>query len=220
MRARSNGLHASLRAALIGTILLGVLGVTACLDEEETYDPQPAASSAGESRAGEATAAVLACTSFQRGVAVFPTNAAANKKAIYAITTDGRLMQIWDTDQWRFDFPAEAAGHAGLRFKGIPAVFPTNAAANKKSIYAITNNGRLAQIWDTDRWNLDFPAEAAGRPRLRFEGTPAVFPTNAAANKKSIYAVTNNGRLAQIWDTDRWNLDFPLGHCSNITESG
>jgi hypothetical protein len=103
---------------------------------------------------------------------------------------------------WNLDFPAESAGHAELGFQGSPAVFPTNAAANKKAIYAITTDGRLAQLWDTDRWNLDFPAEGAGQAGLRFQNGPAVFPTNAAADKKAIYVVTTDGRLAQLWDTD------------------
>ncbi|MFA5179674.1 MAG: hypothetical protein WC405_00010 [Syntrophales bacterium] len=146
---------------------------------------------------------------FQNGVAVFPTNAGANKKSIYAITADGRLAQIWDGDRWLLDFPAEKAGQGKLRFQGTPSVFPDNAAENKKSIYLLTTDGRLAQIWDTDRWLLDFPAEKAGQGELRFQGSPAVFPTNAAGNKKSIYAITADGRLAQVWDSDRWILDFP-----------
>jgi hypothetical protein len=117
---------------------------------------------------------------FQGGIAVFPTKAEENKKAIYAVTTDGRLAQIWDTTTWNVDFPAEVAGPAGLRFQGgiagiaVPpapasgAVFPTKAEENKKDIYAITTDGRLAQIWDTNQWNLDFPAELAGSTGLRF----------------------------------------------------
>ena len=27
--------------------------------------------------------------------------------AHYAVTTDGRLTQLWDTDRWHLDFPAE-----------------------------------------------------------------------------------------------------------------
>jgi predicted nucleic acid-binding protein len=147
---------------------------------------------------------------FQGAVAVFPTNAGANKKSIYLLTTDGRLAQLWDSNRWNLDFPAELAGQSALRFRGAAAVFPTNAGANKKSIYLVTTDGRLAQIWDTDRWNLDFPAELAGQNAMRFHDSPAVFPTNAGANKKSIYLVTTDGRLAQVWDTDRWNLDFPV----------
>jgi hypothetical protein len=44
-------------------------------------------------------------------------------------------------------------------------------------------SGRFAQIWDTDRWNLDFPAELADRSNLLFKSGLAVSPTNAAANK-------------------------------------
>ena len=124
-------------------------------------------------------------------------------------TQDGRLAQIWDTTRWNLDFPAELAGQPSLRFQGAPAVFGRDLAGNKKSIYAITQDGRLAQIWDTTRWNLDFPAELAGQPSLRFQGAPAVFGRDLAGNKKSIYAITQDRRLAQIWDTTRWNLDFP-----------
>ena len=31
-------------------------------------------------------------------------------------------------------------------------------------------------------------------------------------DKKSIYVITADGRLAQLWDTDMWNLDFPADH--------
>ena len=146
---------------------------------------------------------------FQPGVAVFGRDAAENRKSIYAVTTDGRLAQVWDTDRWNLDFPAELAGQPALRFQPGVAVFGRDAAENRKSIYAVTTDGRLAQVWDTDRWNLDFPAELAGQPALRFQPGVAVFGRDAAENRKSIYAVTTDGRLAQVWDTDRWNLDFP-----------
>jgi hypothetical protein len=141
--------------------------------------------------------------------AVFGRDLGANKKSIYAITNDGRLTQLWDTNVWNLDFPAELAGQGGLRFQGSPAVFGRDQEANETSVYAITNDGRLAQLWDTNVWNLDFPAELAGQGGLRFQGSPAVFERDPAANKKSIYAITNDGRLAQLWDTNVWNLDFP-----------
>jgi hypothetical protein len=131
---------------------------------------------------------------------VFAVDALANKKSIYLVTTDDRLVQLWDTDRWHLDFPAELAGQAGLRFKGGAAVFPTDAGDNKKSIYVLTRDGRLAQLWDSDGWNLDFPAEQAGAINMRFTGRPSVFPTDPRANKKSVYVVTTDGRLAQIWD--------------------
>src|SRR6187549_2390837 len=109
---------------------------------------------------------------------------------------------------WKIDFPAEHAV-SDLRFQPGLAVFATNAEATLNSIYAVTTDGRLAQIWNTAQWNLDFPADLAGCSDLRFQPGLAVFATNAAANKKSIYAVTTDGRLAQIWDTNTWNLDFP-----------
>jgi hypothetical protein len=84
------------------------------------------------------------------------------KKTILATITDGRLTQIWDPDRWRLDFPAELAGHSGLRFSGQPAVFGLDAATNKKALYAVTTDGRLAQLWDRPTWQLDFPAELAG----------------------------------------------------------
>jgi hypothetical protein len=146
---------------------------------------------------------------FHRGVAVFPTNLAADKKAIYAVTTDGRLAQIWDTNKWNVDFPAELADPSfnNLRFQNGIDAFLTGS--NKKAIYAVTTDGRLAQIWDTNKWNVDFPAELAGPPfnNLRFHKGIAAFPTGSG--RKAIYAVTTDGRLAQIWDTNKWNVDFP-----------
>jgi subtilisin family serine protease len=146
---------------------------------------------------------------FAGGPAVFGRDAAANKKSIYAITTEGRLAQIWDTTRWNLDFPAELAGQPNLRFQGSPAVFGRDPATNKKSLYAITADGRLIQVWDTSKWNHDFPAAAAGQPNLRFQGSPAVFGRDPAGNKKSIYAITTDGRLAQLWDSTQWNIDFP-----------
>ena len=85
-----------------------------------------------------------------------------NTKSIYVVTNDGRLAQVYDQDGWNLDFPAEGAGQAGLRFLGSPAVFGRDLARNLKSIYVVTSEGRLAQVYDQDGWNLDFPAEAAG----------------------------------------------------------
>ncbi|MEV0665423.1 hypothetical protein ACIBI3_33500 [Actinomadura luteofluorescens] len=131
---------------------------------------------------------------------------AAGLVGLYAITAHGRLTQI---TRGNIDFPAELTGEPSLHFAGSPAVFGRDAVHNKKSIYAMTADGRLAQIWDTNRWNIDFPAELAGQPGLRFTGSPAVFGRDIAHNKKSIYAITTDGQLAQIWDTNRWNIDFP-----------
>jgi len=139
----------------------------------------------------------------RRGVAVFGRDPADDKKSIYAVTTQGRLAQLFDTTKWNLDFPAEAANQPTLRFQSAAAVFGRDPADNKKSLYAITTDGRLAQVFDTTKWNLDFPAEAANQPKLRFAGGPAVFGRDAAGNKKSIYAITTDGRLAQIWDTTK-----------------
>ncbi len=152
---------------------------------------------------------------FQPGVGVFGRDSVNNKKSLYAITTDGRLAQIWDTDTWNMDFPAEKTnipGNAGLRFTHLVRVFGRDPVNNKKSLYAITTDGRLAQIWDTDVWNLDFPAEQTNTPTnaaLRFRPGVGVFGRDSVNNKKSLYAITTDGRLAQIWDTDTWNMDFP-----------
>lgn len=51
-------------------------------------------------------------------VDVFGRDSSANfKVSLYAVTTDGRLAQIWDTDRWHLDFPAELSGNSGLRFR-------------------------------------------------------------------------------------------------------
>ncbi len=58
------------------------------------------------------------------------------------------------------DSPAELAGYSNLRFQGTPALFWRNG---NMTIFVMTTDGRLAQIFDTNRWNLDFPAELAGQ---------------------------------------------------------
>ena len=154
---------------------------------------------------------------FQGSPAVFGRDPARNLKSIYVVTNDGRLAQAWDDNGWHLDFPAENAGHASLRFLRSPAVFGRDPARNLKSLYVITNNGRLAQVWDDNGWHLDFPAESAGQASLRFQGGPAVFGRDPARNLKSLYVITNNGRLAQVWDANGWHLDFPAegaGHAS------
>jgi hypothetical protein len=77
---------------------------------------------------------------------------------------------VYDAAGWHLDFPAEAAGQASLRFEGSPAVFGRDPMRNTKSIYAMTIEGRLAQVYDGAGWHLDFPAEAAGQATLRFQG--------------------------------------------------
>jgi hypothetical protein len=148
---------------------------------------------------------------FEHCPAVFGRDPALNTKSLYAVTTTGRLAQIWDTNNWNIDFPAEATDQPSHKFKGSPAVFGRDPTRNTKSLYAVTTNGRLAQIWDDAQgWHIDFPAENAGQPGLQFEGSPAVFGRDPARNTKSLYAVTTNGRLAQIWDDAQgWHIDFP-----------
>ena len=154
------------------------------------------------------------------GIANQP-DAEGGKKSIYAVNADGNLVQLWDTDVWNGDFPALDPGGRyapgwNTRFTGTPAVFgrePSPATGGKKSIYIITADHRLAQLWDTDAWNGDFPAENADAAKLRFQGNPAVFARqnqpDAEGGKKSVYAITTDGRLAQLWDTATWHADFP-----------
>lgn len=150
---------------------------------------------------------------FQGRPAVFARDAADDKKSICVITQDGRLAQLWDTTKWNMSFPAQAANQGNLRFQNGVAVFPIDAANNLMSIYTITKDGRLVQLSNTaaNQWNVVFPAEAAGRRDLRFQGIPAVLPIDAARNKKLIYALTTDGNLVQVWDTDtnKWLIDNP-----------
>jgi hypothetical protein len=132
-----------------------------------------------------------------------------NKKNIFGVTDDGRLAQLWDENMWRLDFPAERTPAGGLRFIGTPSAAFRDQGDNQKTIITITTDGRLAQLWDEDRWNLDFPAELGGRPDLRFDGSPVVAMRDKERNRKVIVALTRDNRLAQIWDDDRWHVDFP-----------
>ena len=138
-----------------------------------------------------------------------------NKKSIYAITHAGELAQIWDDNRWHLDFPAANAGHGDLRFLSSPAVFGRDLVNNKKSIYAITDDGQLVQIWDDNRWHLDFPATASNATHASFLDSPAVFGRDLVNNKKSIYAITRDGQLVQIWDDNRWHLDFPAANAGH-----
>ena len=152
---------------------------------------------------------------FTGSPAVFGKDPGGNKVLIHSVTTDGRLVQIYDTDRWYLDFPAELAGHSDLRFTDSLAVVGRDCTGNKVLLHAVTTDGRLVQIYDTDKWHLGFPAEHAGHSDLRFKGSPAVFGRDCTGNKVALYAVTTDGRLAQIWDTDRWHLDFPAEFSGN-----
>ena len=81
------------------------------------------------------------------------------------------MAQIWDDNGWHLDFPAESTAGAGLRFQPSPAVFGRHFAHNTKSIYVMTVDGRLAQVWDDNGWHLDFPTASAGQVGLRFDGS-------------------------------------------------
>ncbi len=145
-------------------------------------------------------------------------DAGSNLKTIVAVTSDGRLAQLWDDPGgrgWNLDFPADAAGRGSLRFSGQVCMGIRDAGSNLKTIVAVTSDGRLAQLWDDPGgrgWNLDFPADAAGRGSLQFSGQVCMGIRDAGSNLKTIVAVTSDGRLAQLWDDPGgrgWNLDFP-----------
>lgn len=137
---------------------------------------------------------------------------------IYAVTAGGRLMQLWsENGTWHKDFPAELAGQPNLRFSGSISVHQ-KTDNNTKVIAAITQDGRLAQLWDDDLWHLDFPCELAGYPELRFANTIDGFARFTDVSRKNFYLVTSDGRLAQVWDESEWKLDFPaeLGGRSDL----
>jgi hypothetical protein len=80
--------------------------------------------------------------------------------AVTRAVRDGRELHWTSSDRWNMSFPAELAGYFG-RFRPGAVVFGRDPAADKKSIIAVTTNGRLVQLWDTERWNSNFPAELA-----------------------------------------------------------
>ncbi len=118
--------------------------------------------------------------------------------------------------QWNLDFPAELAGQAALRFSPRVAVFPRSAASNKKSVFVATSDGRLAQIWDTNQWNLDFPIDVEQSTRARISSRafgvalPSAFATSTGRNLKSIYCVASDGNLVQVWDRPSVQLPFNM----------
>ena len=65
--------------------------------------------------------------------------------------------------------PGRAGRPGRSPLPGNPGGVRPGPAGNKKSIYAVTTDGRLAQIWDTTKWNLSFPAELANAGSLRFQ---------------------------------------------------
>jgi hypothetical protein len=139
---------------------------------------------------------------------VFGRDPTADKKTIIAVTADGRLAQLWDTDRWNLSFPAELAGlPVKVKWSSV-AVVVRDPIANKKTIVAVDGDGSLVQLWDTDQWNMSFPGELAGYFG-RFRPGAVVFGRDPIADKKTIIAVTTNGRMIQLWDTDRWNSNFP-----------
>jgi hypothetical protein len=135
----------------------------------------------------------------------FQGQAACFRNELYAITTDGRLAHYWTESGGKIDFPAELAGGGGVRFLPGLAVLGTDLG---KSVFAITTDGRLAQVWDSKRWqwHIDFPAELAGSSSITFQGTPGALHTRFG---KSVFAVTADGRFAQVWEDGAWHVDFP-----------
>lgn len=133
---------------------------------------------------------------FQGIPAVYPVDAANNKKFIFAITADGRLIQVWDTaGRWQHGFPAELAPgwDKNKRFQSGVAVYPTHATENK-SIYAITTDGELVHLYDTDIWHFSFPLRWI-QNAPRFQGMPAVFPDTPSSTSASVYAVSTDNKL-------------------------
>jgi hypothetical protein len=50
-------------------------------------------------------------------------------------------------------------------------VFGRHFMNNTKSIYVMTADGRMAQVWDDNGWHLDFPVESTAHAALRFDGS-------------------------------------------------
>jgi hypothetical protein len=158
------------------------------------------------------------------------------KTNIYAITKDGHLVQMWDTNQWNLDWPAEYnyLQTKVSNFQGSPAVFATNTALGKKRIYAIDANQKLWQMWDDASWHVGTPPNApnspnpAGQKFLPSEPPPlaipgplttgaqltralVAFPSNPLQGQGTVFGIIIGQVFAQMWNVGTGDGSWVVG---------
>jgi carbonic anhydrase len=161
---------------------------------------------------------------YRRGVSVHYLNATEPKtaKTIFAVSTDGQLVQTHDIDgpgKWKVFLPANEAGMHGVRFQSVPTVISIDGG-RRSQVFLLTNSGRLAQVSDKNgKWNLGFPAERTGAEaertgaeadgQMRFRGNVIACPAGQG-EAKYLYVTRTDGRVVEVTDVGgKWTLRVP-----------
>lgn len=122
-------------------------------------------------------------------------DAAHGKRLVYAITTDGALVELWgEGTRWELGLPAAEARQPALRFHGSPAA----ALARKghddvsKHLAAVTTDDRLFEF--TGKYGERSSQQFGGEERFRADG---IAMTQGTPEYKGIVlaATTTAGRI-------------------------
>lgn len=132
---------------------------------------------------------------FAGSPAAMDFDAPAGKRLVYAITTDGVLVELWgDGDRWEAGYPADEAGEGELRFRGSPNARLSGAgtADVTKRVTAFTRDDRLI----TFTGKYDNRAATQFGDELRFPGDRAAMVNGPPEYAGVIQAaVTSDGHL-------------------------
>jgi hypothetical protein len=130
---------------------------------------------------------------------------ANRKRLVYAVTTDGLLVELWgDGDSWQLGFPADEVQEArALRFRGSPAARLARRGHDDagKHVAAIATDGRLVALSETRGIRR---SAYVGDPATRIGGERVALVT-AAPDRKGyvLVAITTEGRLLCLDDSGR-----------------
>jgi len=147
---------------------------------------------------------------FAGGCTVVEPARATGASSCFAVTADGRLVQIRrpkDQTATQYSFPSEEAQAFDLRFQPGVVAFEHGVNQERYTIFAITTEGRLAQLVFADGWQIGFPAESAWNTRVLFQ--PGLALQVYGLERISIYGTLLDGQLVHLIGTDRWIMELP-----------
>jgi hypothetical protein len=128
-------------------------------------------------------------------------NVAGGRQDLVWRKGDGEVWQsFWDSDHWESKAVPGATGAASdpVAYSGQGGV------TSRQDIFWTGQDGRIHQAWwgkkkghDREEWNLDTVPDAAN-----VTGTPFV---DHQGDRQDIFFRTVDGKLGQVYWTDRWN---------------